>query len=331
MRQKEDTSSASLSFLDVIACAFGAIVLLVLILPVGTLGILADSQPLADALEQFMLESLHLDGEIDDLNEQIENNKEMLKQQSSSSSMQDKESNQLRESIKKTQQEIRQLGDNIHKTNRARVQLTKSIERQTSALKQTESYAGIPVDSEYVAIVIDTSGSMQGIWGQVLKEVEGVLSLYPEIKGFQILSDQGDYLFKSERGKWMKDSPSKRRSALAALRRWRANSNSSPDTGIRTALKDLYAQSENMALFIFGDDFSSSQELDEYITEIDLIVRRANVKEDSLRIHAFGFQNEESMIYSPIRFMVVMNELTRRHSGAFLTIPMYERQLRLPE
>ena len=43
---------------------------------------------------------------------------------------------------------------------------------------------GIPVDSEYIIFVIDTSGSMfQGPWNLVIEKVSETLAVYPEIKG----------------------------------------------------------------------------------------------------------------------------------------------------
>ena len=43
---------------------------------------------------------------------------------------------------------------------------------------------GIPVDSEYIIFVIDTSGSMfQGPWKLVLQMVSETLRVYPKIKG----------------------------------------------------------------------------------------------------------------------------------------------------
>ena len=42
---------------------------------------------------------------------------------------------------------------------------------------------GVPVDSEYIIFIIDTSGSMQqNAWPLVLKKVTEVLEIYPQEK-----------------------------------------------------------------------------------------------------------------------------------------------------
>ncbi|GIT37010.1 MAG: hypothetical protein Ct9H300mP6_08780 [Gammaproteobacteria bacterium] len=45
---------------------------------------------------------------------------------------------------------------------------------------------GIPVDSEYIIFVIDTSGSMyQGPWNLVIQKITETLSVYPELKAYK--------------------------------------------------------------------------------------------------------------------------------------------------
>lgn len=329
MRDKSEQRAGSLSFLDVIACAFGAIVLLVLILPVGTFGILADSQPLSDALGMLTLKQSVLEEEIDKIEEQIDEKKDLLEEIGAGQAEKTDRLTELNQTIAETEQEIDEVENSISKTSKALVKLLEE-EKSESPLEETQSFAGIPVDAEYVAFVIDTSPSMKRIWSQVMREVEGVLSLYPEIKGFQILSADGDYIFRSERRQWMTDNPQRRRLVIANLRDWRKSSRSSPERGILVALKDLYRQDESMALFIFGDDFDSDEDLDEYMKKIDRIVNSAGVKEGSLRIHAIGFENEDYMVHADVRFAVLMSELSRRHNGAFLALPLRERQLRSP-
>ena len=56
----------------------------------------------------------------------------------------------------------------------------------------TDAIGGIPVDSEYVIFIIDTSGSMFNyVWPTLLKKIEETLNIYPKVKGFQVMSDEG--------------------------------------------------------------------------------------------------------------------------------------------
>lgn len=320
MKRSKENESPSLSFLDVIACAFGAIVLLVLILPVGTLGILADSEPLNKALQRLILDRQAIVDEIEELERQVERNRNLLASAQSSSSSQDSRVETTRKTITVTTQTIEETKRQIRMTEAARKQVQEKP-KETPVV--TSEYAGIPVDSDYVAIVLDTSSSMKSIWQRVTDEVRNVLSLYPRIKGFQIVSDNGKYLLSHKKREWIDDSPHNRNVALQAIQSWRTASPSSPAQGIRTALDDLYHIHEEMALFIFGDDFSSSDDLDQYIRDIDKTVNKAAGDAVGLRIHAIGF--ESGMTHSETRFAVLMRELTQRYNGTFLALSAYEK------
>ena len=329
MKRNDDrTDGASVSFLDVIACAFGAIVLLVLILPIGESGVLADSEPVNIDYGQLVLKRQTLDSEIEAITQEIEENQKLLKQLSNQTNDKDARTSQVRNAIASTSAELKSLQSRTTATESAIQQIRTAAAQAISATPS--EYAGIPVDSEYVVFVIDTSQSMRSIWRQVTSEVAGVLSLYPEMKGFQILSDEGGYLYKSFRKRWLDDSPQIRQRALDRLRTWRAFSTSSPAKGIQVALRDLYDPQKKMALFIFGDDFSGSEDLDDYIQSVDQIVASSNVTEGTMRIHAFGFENDQNLTWSPLRFSVLMRELTQRYGGAFLALPLAERRLQPP-
>ncbi len=319
-REDDRTSGTTVSFLDIIACAFGAIVLLVLILPVERLGALADSEPLNVDYGQLISERESLDNEINALTDEIERNRSLLQRLAITTDRKSARSDTYRHTIASTTEELASLKRKTVSTQAAQTQLRTS---NRSMIRTTPSeYAGIPVDSEYIAFVIDTSSSMKSIWKQVVSEVEGVLSLYPEVKGFQILSDEGHYLYRSHRKSWMPDSPELRRRALDRLDNWRAHSNSSPANGIKTALRHLYDPNKKIALFVFGDDFSGLDDLDHYVKDIDRIVAEAKVTENSLRMHAFGFENNQT--WSPLRYAVLMRTLTQRYGGAFLALPRWE-------
>ena len=74
------------------------------------------------------------------------------------------------------------------------------------------SVGGIPVDSEYIIFIIDTSGSMQrNAWALVQKKLAETLNVYPQVKGIQIMNDMGIYMFSQYRGKWIPDTPGRRR------------------------------------------------------------------------------------------------------------------------
>jgi hypothetical protein len=118
--------------------------------------------------------------------------------------------------------------------------LTEEMERlvpQDSVKNQL--IGGVPVDSEYVIFVIDTSGSMQmAAWRRVQTEMMNILDIYPAVKGIQVMNDMGQYMFTDTRRAWMRDSPATRRRIISALDSWAPFSNSSPVEGI-TAVQGL--------------------------------------------------------------------------------------------
>ena len=235
-RRASSDTEASLSFLDVIACAFGAIVLLVLILPVGETG---DTEPGIDFSDYGALlfqlaerkeAAAALETQLSADQRRAASLEQMLSDRKNSA-------NALRSLLAQTQQSANAVRNRIAATQQAQSAVAAASQRRANVSKPTD-YGGIPVDSEYVAIVMDTSGSMRRVWGQVVREVESVLAIYPEIKGFQVLSASGDYLWKPRQ--WIEDGPGNRGVAKARLRGWSSASVSNPEPGILTAVRDLY-------------------------------------------------------------------------------------------
>lgn len=323
--RKSEQNESSVSFLDIIACAFGAIVLLVLILPVEDLGILADAPPVAEDYDLLVLEEAALQQAIEILAEEITANRKILASIGVSSSESAEDTASTSQVIAATAAELQRVKANVARTRVSTQRLQSETVKPTPFSR--DEYAGIPVDSEYVIFVIDTSGSMEQLWDKVVSEVTGVLELYPKMKGFQIISDEGGYMFKNQRKQWLQDTPKQRTAAIRKLRNWRSNSNSSPAEGIRRALRDLYDPKNKTAMFIFGDDFATSDDLNSYIEDIDRIVAATGVQEGTFRLHAIGFENTPHLAMSPVRFSVLMRELTYRHGGAFLALPLLERQI----
>ena len=110
---------------------------------------------------------------------------------------------------------------------------------------------------EYIIFIIDTSGSMYNYaWSRVRQEMIAILDIYPQVKGIQVMSDMGSYMFPSYRGKWIPDSPARRRAVIERLASWTPFSNSSPVEGIERAIRAYYTSDKKISLFVFGDDFT---------------------------------------------------------------------------
>jgi hypothetical protein len=207
----------------------------------------------------------------------------------------------------------------------ARQSLTAEMERllaQKAEQIDTDSVGGIPVDSEYVIFIIDTSGSMFNYsWNRMLEVMEETLDVYPSLKGIQVMNDEGDYMFSSSRGDWIPDTPARRQSILQRLRTWNPFSNSSPVEGIIEAVRTFYDPEKKISLYVLGDEFSGNSIAD-VVATVDRINRPGSSGEHLVRIHAIGFPvlfSQPARYQSTgIRFATLMRELTRRNGGTFV-------------
>ena len=179
---------------------------------------------------------------------------------------------------------------------------------------------GIPVDSEYIIFVIDTSGSMQRFaWPLVRKKMKEILDIYPKVKGVQVLNDMGDYMFSQYAGNWIPDSTARRRAILDRLSSWAPFSNSRPVEGITKAIQRFYASDKRISLYVFGDDFSGG-----LMQNVVNTVRQKNAagsKSSRVRIHTIGFPvllTQPGAGANAARFAALMRRLAEDNNGSFV-------------
>ena len=183
-----------------------------------------------------------------------------------------------------------------------------------------------PDDSEYIIFIIDTSGSMfNHVWPMMLKNLEGTLNLYPNVKGFQVMNDEGVYMLTGDRGKWILDTPAQRRTVVERLRTWNAFSNSSPIEGIVEAIRTYHDANKKISLYVFGDEFTGPS-IDSVVKGVDIINREDETGERRVRIHAIGFPlRPDAPQYTSIRFATLMRTLCERNGGTFVSLGEPER------
>jgi hypothetical protein len=198
----------------------------------------------------------------------------------------------------------------------------RRLQAQGVKMRPDAPVGGIPVDSEYIIFVIDTSGSMQRFaWSAVLRTMVEVLDLYPKVKGLQVLSDEGDYLFSTYRGgQWIPDTPGRRKAVIEALRTWTPFSDSSPVEGIETAIRAFAVPDHKISLYVLGDDFTGASAADALAR-----IRRINPKDargvPRARIHAIGFPTQYArggITPSGMRFANLMRLMCEQNGGAFV-------------
>jgi hypothetical protein len=183
-----------------------------------------------------------------------------------------------------------------------------------------------PDDSDHIIFIIDTSGSMfNHAWPMVLKKVEETLNLYPKVKGFQVMNDEGAYMFVDDRGKWMLDTPAQRRTVMERLRTWNAFSNSSPIEGIVEAIRTYHDTDKKISLYVLGDEFTGPS-IDSVVKGVDIINRDAATGGRRVRINAIGFPlRSDAPQHTSTQFATLMRTLCEHNGGTFVSLDESER------
>ena len=325
MAKRREIAEFGMSFLDVICCGFGAIILLLMITKTVQPQIIEASAVKLEGRVAALTEQLfEIRGETTILNRDLNAKHEQLSEYQRKIAI-------LRgqlASVKSRHDSLNvQTNSNdivIEQLAIAKQSLSEEMRRLLGSQYQSKNnlIGGIPVDSEYIIFVIDTSGSMFSYaWERVIQELQATLSIYPKVKGIQILNDMGSYMFSRYRGKWIPDTPGRRKVIIDTLRNWNAFSNSSPVEGITQAIKSFHDPDKKISIFVFGDEFTG-----ESISRVVDIVSRINGVDAQgnrlVRIHAVGFPVQ--FIRAPhlqttgIRFATLMRELTYRNGGTFV-------------
>jgi hypothetical protein len=324
-KKRDETEVFSLAFLDVITCGFGAIILLLMIAKTGTGEVLeAALVPQAGIVRELQMQLFEIRGESRVLNRDLNARHEQL--------------SIWKERVARLQAELastRNIYDSVQsdtsvntiitgELQSALQELTAEMQRLAAQGKSSDAslVGGIPVDSEYIIFVIDTSGSMQQLnWNRMIETLTTTLDIYPQVKGMQIMSDMGEYLLSQYRRKWVPDTAGRRRAIVNMMRNWAPFSNSSPVEGITEAIRHFHDPNKKISIYVFGDDFSGQS-----ISEVVDVVNRLNPKDadgqPQIRIHAIAFPMPlEAGVRAQQankRFSALMREVTRQNGGTLV-------------
>ena len=315
-----------LSFLDVICCGFGAIILLLMIVKTVEPILLEEPVVNLEGLVTEKRDSLNeIIGRTRVLTRQLTDEERQLARDLGELARLERDLNDILARYHATAEEAEFQNNERLRLARAKQSLTAEMERLLGLdfVRSTNTIGGITVDSEYIIFVIDTSGSMrQWAWGIVQKKIQETLQIYPRVKGIQVMNDMGDYMFPQFAGRWIPDSETRRRDIVRLLGTWSAQSNSSPVEGIRAAITTFYSTDRKISIYVFGDDFSG-RSIEDVVDTVDRLNRIAEDGSRRVRIHAVGFP---VVVGSPSgnRFAALMRELTYRNNGTFVALPRLE-------
>jgi len=321
-RERGHTAEISISFLDVISCGFGAIVLLLLIAKTVESTAVEESEiPLDGSVEELQQQLFELRGEATVLNRELTSKEEQL------SEMQQRIARLQSElaSVRRQRDAVAQADTTERdKLALARQVLTEEMKRLQAQRDRTDKQliGGIPVDSEYIVFIVDTSGSMYNFaWQRLRQEMINILNIYPQVKGIQVMNDMGGYMFSSYRDKWIPDTPARRRAIIERLSHWTPFSNSSPVEGVQQAIRRFYAPNRKISLYVLGDDFTG-ESIDQVLATVAKINRKGRSGERLVRIHTIGFPVHFLVrggnLQTASRFAALMRELSYRNGGTFV-------------
>ena len=208
IKKKRKMENTLFSFLDIISCGFGAIVMLILIYKFSPNDKYEDKNNNIFELilkdETLNKAIFNLETEKKSLNDQLIS----FKNQITENSEKNKKKIIELESIRKKNKKLNESIDALQIVNQ-NIEAFKTSTKKN--LTRDENIGGIPVNSNYIIFVVDTSGSMLEIWNKVIFQIEGILKIHPDVRGFQILNDMGSPLISSYENKWIPDTSSWRK------------------------------------------------------------------------------------------------------------------------
>ena len=327
-KERREVEAFSMSFLDAVCCGFGAIILMLVLTKTAEPIILDEIAPdLEGVIAELEKQLFEIRGETRRVTQEIQQTDEQLAKRKRTVARLEGDLSKILGEFAASKRESSVTDIIEGKLSTAQQQLTEEMQRLLgSEYRRSEDdqvIGGVPVDSEYIVFIIDTSGSMFNYsWPMVLQKVQETLRVHPEVKGIQVMNDMGNYMFSRYRNRWIPDTPARRKAIVDRLRTWNPFSNSSPVEGINQAISTFYAPDKKISLYVFGDEFTGGSiqrvvDTVDRINRIDPATGRRRV-----RIHAIGFPVQfarpASLQTTGMRFATLMRILCERNDGTFV-------------
>lgn len=335
MKKRRGIEIFSLSFLDCVCCGFGALILLLVLSKTAEPVIFEEySKDLDKIVAKLQEELFEIRGDAHILNRELVSKKEQIAQEIEKIA-------RLQGDLSSIKGQFSASKDDAAIQNIIEGQLANAKQDLTEEMRRLQeqelpprsepdaTVGGIPIDSEYIIFIIDTSGSMFNHgWGSVQQKLTEVLNVYPKVKGIQVMNDMGEYMFSQYAGQWIPDTPARRKAVLKRLRNWQPFSNSSPVEGITAAIRTFYSKNKKISLYVFGDEFTGPS-IESVLNEVTRINKKDKRGNRRVRIHAVGFpiqfSRPEKEQITGIRFATLMRALCEQNGGTFVGLNAHTR------
>jgi len=325
-KRRRDIEAFSLSFLDCICCGFGAIILLIVLSKIYEPVVVEESeQDLRQLIALLQQELFDIRGTSTILDRTLKEVKEENRATKQNLGKLEGDLSKIKGQYKASREDEDETID-IGELSAARQRLSEEQKRLQPYYRRPDedAVAGIPVDSEYIIFVIDTSGSMlDSSWTLAQKMLRQTLQAYPKVKGIQVMNNDGIYMFRDYAARWMPDSPGRRQAIVSRMRSWNAASTSNPVTGIEVAIRDFRDDDKKISIYVFGDDYQGVRSVDQAMAAIDRLNPPGADGKRLVRIHGVGFPGRfgsASVPNSAAAFATFMRAVCATHGGTFVAL-----------
>jgi hypothetical protein len=330
MIRRRATTVFSLAFLDCICCGFGAIIL-IFVLSVSARD--QDQTEIIESMRRALAGQIAALAKIRSTKTEVDQTNARVTDMIVDARLKNDSVHALIDDMEKQLQNEKKGGEALLvDIDELKKEIAARQKKPEVVLKDVKPQpVGVPVGSNYLAFVIDTSGSMRDfnsaqLWPIVIRKIEEVLDVYPAVDGIQVLDADGRFIM-GERGgaQWMSDSTEVREGLKRALRRYDVYSESNPVPGILRALRTLYDpknEKMKMGIYIFGDEFSGTA--DTVLKRVDELNPADDQGNRKVVINAVTFPTtirfEFSMGNTGLKMANLMRELCYEHGGAFIAL-----------
>jgi len=323
MRRERELEVFSLSFLDCICCGFGAIILLIVVSDFKQPVTLETSRRQLEGQVAALTRQLNeIRGESAVLERDLKGRIDKLRIERARLAQLAGDLTSVRGRYATSREEASLTNTTQAELVATQRSLTAQIEQKMQELRARPGrtpVGGIPVDSEYVIFLIDTSSSMtDNHWDVAMQVLQEILDIYPRLKGLQILSDKAKPMFPGTFGTWLTDSPELRKEMVTRMKKWRVYSESNPAGGIRDTIRAYAQPDRRISLYVLGDEFTgdSMQEALDAVREVN---KPDATGHRPVRIHAVGFPEAPGFPpFTSIRFSALMRLMCEQNDGTFV-------------
>ena len=310
-KQRKISELFSMSFLDIMACGFGALVLILLI----------------SEFQESEVKQVENNADIF-LEAQEEKAKKIIKVESldklMSSNIEDLISTRQRLDVLKMELEKKslisaKLNDLASDTD---FQISKQRLKSLSAPMEQKEASGIKLDSRYLVFIIDTSGSMEP-WVKIVQEIDNLIQTFPDLEGYMVMNDNGSIFHGGD--PWLNPTKINRSASIGILRANRAKygSLSNPIVGLKKVIRVWGDKYKDLGVFIMGDDILDQTSRIETISQEVLKLNTDLSGKTKVRVNAVGFLTSRGNISQQQgnkNYLMLMRELTEQSGGAMVVV-----------